>query len=38
MVSILEEQKKLPENYAKFYIAEIMLAIEHLHEVGTLFH
>jgi serine/threonine protein kinase len=36
LCSLLDKVKKLSENDARFYLAETILALEHLHEVGTL--
>jgi hypothetical protein len=33
---LIREKNRFPENVAKFYIAETILAVEHLHKVGTL--
>jgi hypothetical protein len=38
MSAVLYKEKKLPEKDVKFYLSEIVLAIEKLHEVGTLSH
>jgi hypothetical protein len=36
MSYLLKEKGPLTENEAKIYIAEIVLAVEHLQQVGTL--
>jgi serine/threonine protein kinase len=35
---VLRKKKTLKENVARFYIGETILAVQHLHEVGTLSH
>jgi len=34
----MNEREILTEDEARFYIAEIVLALEHLHKVGTVSH
>jgi serine/threonine protein kinase len=38
MLHYLWERGCLPENEAKYYLAEVVLAVDYLHEVGTLLH
>jgi serine/threonine protein kinase len=36
MSGILMKRRKLPEKEVRFYLSEIVLAVEKLHKVGTL--
>jgi hypothetical protein len=38
MSALLDKEEELPESDVRFYLSEIVLAIEKLHEVGTLSH
>jgi len=38
MFDLLKERELLSEDQARFYIAEIVLALEHLHKVDTVLH
>ena len=33
----LRKEKRYPEDKARFYIAEVLLALEHLHERGCVY-
>jgi hypothetical protein len=38
MGEFLDEMMTMPEKNAKLYLAEIVLGVQQLHEVGTLSH
>lgn len=38
MTNLLRQKGPFTEDQARIYIAEVVLAIEHLHKVGTLLH